>query len=68
MVGVAAAGAVAGAGCTKLTAPDGIQIEGGIRKLTALTPCSLTMPEGYATERGSVPDLQSCTSDSRIKP
>jgi hypothetical protein len=59
---------VVAAGCTNLTAPDGIQIDGGVRKLTTLTPCELTMPEGFATDRGNVPALGSCTIDSRIKP
>jgi hypothetical protein len=56
----------AAAGCTKLTAPDGIQIE-GVRELSLAGTCQLTMPDGVMGEKGSAPALSSCMGqDTRI--
>jgi hypothetical protein len=57
----------AAGGCTKLTAPDGIQVV-GVNKLTPMATCQVVMPDGYLGEKGSEPDLNSCTVDLRIRP
>ena len=56
----------AASGCANLTAPDGIQIEGGLERAIAGT-CQVAMPDGMMGEKGSEPDLGSCSGiDSRI--
>jgi hypothetical protein len=63
---VATLGVVASLGCANFTAPDGIQIEGE-RQRTIAGTCQVAMPDGMMGEKGSEPDLGSCSGiDSRI--